>query len=82
MMTCLSSAFNVGDVDIEEVIAEVTSVIGERPQLVLPIPDWEGNNPEIPCTACGLRIQPFIHRYVLRSESFHPVCYERMQQGD
>ena len=34
MMTCLSSAFNVDDVDIEEVIAEVTSVVGERPQFV------------------------------------------------
>jgi aminoglycoside phosphotransferase len=34
MMTCLSSAFNVEDVDIEEAIAEVTAVVGERPQLV------------------------------------------------
>ncbi|MDQ1489821.1 MAG: Phosphotransferase enzyme family [Actinomycetota bacterium] len=34
MMTCLSSAFNVEDVDIEEAIAEVASVVGERPRLV------------------------------------------------
>jgi hypothetical protein len=34
MMTCLVSAFNVEDVDIEEVIAEVAAVVGERPQLV------------------------------------------------
>jgi aminoglycoside phosphotransferase len=34
MMTCLSCAFNVDDVDIEEVIAEVTVVVGERPVLV------------------------------------------------
>jgi hypothetical protein len=34
MMTSLTSAFNVEDVDIEEVIAEVTVVVGERPQLV------------------------------------------------
>jgi hypothetical protein len=44
MMTCLSSAFNVDDVDIEEVIAEVTSVVGERPQLVTTRPGqpWVG----------------------------------------
>ena len=34
MMTCLTSAFNVEDVDIEEAIAEVAAVVGERPQLV------------------------------------------------
>jgi aminoglycoside phosphotransferase len=34
MMTCLSSAFNVEDVDIEEAIAEVAAVVGERPQPV------------------------------------------------
>src|ERR1043165_8365536 len=34
MMTCLSSAFNVEDVDIEKALAEVASVVGERPQLV------------------------------------------------
>ncbi len=44
MMTCLTSAFNVDDVDIEEVIAEVTSVVGERPQLVTTRPGqpWVG----------------------------------------
>jgi phosphotransferase family enzyme len=44
MMTCLSSAFNVDDVDIEEVIAEVTLVVGERPQLVTTRPGqpWVG----------------------------------------
>jgi hypothetical protein len=34
MMTCLSSAFNVEVVDIEQAIAEVAAVVGERPQLV------------------------------------------------
>ncbi len=34
MMACLLSAFNVEDVDIEEAIAEVAAVVGERPQLV------------------------------------------------
>ena len=34
MMACLASAFNVEYVDIEEAIAEVTVVVGERPQLV------------------------------------------------
>ena len=44
MMTCLVSAFNVDDVDIEEVIAEVTLVVGERPQLVTTRPGqpWVG----------------------------------------
>ena len=34
MMTGLSSGFNVEDVDIEEALAEVVAVVGERPQLV------------------------------------------------
>jgi aminoglycoside phosphotransferase len=34
MMACLASAFNVEYVDIEEALAEVTAVVGERPQLV------------------------------------------------
>ena len=55
---------------------------GDRPRLVIPQPDWEGNNPDVPCAACGLRIQPFVARYVVRSTSFHPSCYDRMQQGD
>lgn len=44
MMTCLVSAFNVDDVDIEEVIAEVTAVLGERPSLVTTRPGqpWVG----------------------------------------
>src|ERR1044072_2104963 len=44
MMTCLVSAFNVEDVDIEEVIAEVTAVVGERPSLVTTRPGqpWVG----------------------------------------
>ena len=44
MMTGLVSAFNVDDVDIEEVIAEVTLVVGERPQLVTTRPGqpWVG----------------------------------------
>ena len=44
MMTCLPSAFNVGDVEIEEVIAEVAAVLGERPSLVTTRPGqpWVG----------------------------------------
>jgi aminoglycoside phosphotransferase len=44
MMTCLVSAFNVDAVDVEEVIAEVTLVVGERPQLVTTRPGqpWVG----------------------------------------
>jgi hypothetical protein len=44
MMTCLVSAFNVEDVDIEEVIAEVTTEVGERPALVTTRPGqpWVG----------------------------------------
>ena len=34
MMACLASAFNVEYVDIEEALAEVAAVVGERPQLV------------------------------------------------
>ncbi len=54
----------------------------DRARLVIPQPDWEGNNPEVLCAACGLRIQPFDGRYVLRSASFHPSCYDQMQKGD
>jgi aminoglycoside phosphotransferase len=48
MMTCLTSAFNVDDVDIEEAIAEVTAVVGERPQLVHTRPGqpWVGLTPD------------------------------------
>src|SRR5262245_3118921 len=55
---------------------------GDRGRYVTPQPDWEGNNPEVSCTACGLRIQPFDGRYVVRSASFHPACYAQMQKGD
>jgi hypothetical protein len=55
---------------------------GDRARLVIPQPDWEGNNPEVMCAACGLHIQPFDGRYVLRSASFHPSCYDRMQKDD
>jgi aminoglycoside phosphotransferase len=34
MMTCLSPAFNVDNVDIEEALAEVAAVVGEQPRLV------------------------------------------------
>ena len=34
MMACLASAFNVEYVDIEEALAEVAAVVGERPELV------------------------------------------------
>jgi hypothetical protein len=55
---------------------------GDRARLVVPQPDWEGNNPEVLCAACGLRIQPFDGRYVLRTDSFHPECYERSLRTD
>lgn len=55
---------------------------GEPARFVMPQPDWEGNNPEVLCAACGLRIQPFEGRYVLRSASFHPECYDRAQRAD
>jgi aminoglycoside phosphotransferase len=44
MMARLSSGFNVEDVDIEELIAEVAAVVGERPQLVRTRPGqpWVG----------------------------------------
>lgn len=53
MMTCLISAFNVDHVDIEEVIAEVTSVVGERPRLVTTRPGqpWVGLT-----TECAIHI--------------------------
>jgi len=50
--------------------------VGDQARFVIPQPDWEGNNPEVPCTACGFRIQPFDERYVLESASFHPRCYD------
>jgi len=55
---------------------------GDHARFVIPQPDWEGNNPEILCTACRLRIQPFDGRYVLQSASFHPTCYEQGLQAD
>ena len=44
MMACLVPAFNVEYVDIEEAIAEVAAVVGERPQLVTTRPGqpWVG----------------------------------------
>ena len=53
MMTCLTSAFNVVDVDIEKAIAKVTAVVGERPQLVTTRPGqpWVGLT-----TACAIHI--------------------------
>jgi aminoglycoside phosphotransferase (APT) family kinase protein len=53
MMTCLPSAFNVVDVDIEKAIAKVTAVVGERPQLVTTRPGqpWVGLT-----TACAVHI--------------------------
>ena len=47
-----------------------------------PQPDWDGNNPEVLCTACGLRIQPFDGRYLAQSASFHPKCYDQAQRTD
>ena len=53
MMACLASAFNVEYVDIEEAIAEVASVVGERPQLVHTRPGqpWVGLT-----TGCAVHI--------------------------
>lgn len=55
---------------------------GDQARFVTPQPDWEGNNPEVPCTACGLRIQPFDGRYLVQSASFHPKCYDQVQWAD
>jgi len=55
---------------------------GDRARFVTPQPDWEGNNPEVLCTACGLVIQPFDGRYVLEGANFHPACYDRGQRTD
>ena len=54
---------------------------GDQARFVIPQPDWEGNNPEVLCTVCGLRIQPFDGRYVAESASFHPRCYDQAQRG-
>jgi hypothetical protein len=53
---------------------------GDRAQFVTPQPDWEGNLPDAMCIACRLPIQPFDGRFVSPSGSFHPVCYDRMQE--
>ena len=44
MMACLATAFNVEYVDIEEALAEVAAVAGERPRLVTTRPGqpWVG----------------------------------------
>ena len=55
---------------------------GDRTRFVTPQPDWEGNNPEVLCTAGGLRIQPFDGRFVVQTESFHPTCYDQVQRAD
>jgi hypothetical protein len=49
---------------------------GDHARFVTPPPDWEGNGPEVVCTACRLPIQPFAGRFVTPSSSFHPGCYE------
>ena len=53
---------------------------GDRAQFVTPQPDWEGNLPDVVCIACRLPIQPFDGRFVSPSGSFHPGCYDRMQE--
>jgi hypothetical protein len=55
---------------------------GDGARFVTPPPDWEGNNPEILCAACGLAIQPFDGRFVVEGTSFHPACYDRAQRTD
>ncbi len=55
---------------------------GDQAQFVTPQPDWEGHSPEVLCTACGLRIQPFDGRYLVQSASFHPKCYDQKQRTD
>jgi hypothetical protein len=54
---------------------------GDQIRFVTPQPDWEGNNPEILCAACGLAIQPFDSRFVVEGTSFHPACYDRAQRA-
>ena len=53
---------------------------GDRAHFVTPQPDWEGNLPDVMCIACRLPIQPFDGRFVSPSGSFHPGCYDRMQE--
>jgi hypothetical protein len=55
-------------------------VRGDRAQFVTPQPDWEGNIPDVVCMACRLPIAPFDGRFVSPSGSFHPECYDRMQE--
>lgn len=55
---------------------------GDQARFVTPQPDWEGHTPEVLCAACGLAIQPFDGRFVAKTGSFHPRCYDRMQEGD
>jgi hypothetical protein len=50
---------------------------GERARFVTPQPDWDGNNPEVLCEACGRQIQPFDGRFVVQGASFHPKCYDQ-----
>ena len=51
---------------------------GDQARFVTPQPDWEGHTPEVMCAACGLAIQPYDGRFVTKSASFHPRCYERL----
>src|SRR5262245_45368246 len=49
---------------------------GDDARFVTPLPDWEGNSPEVVCMACRLPIPSFDGRFVTASASFHPGCYE------
>ena len=53
---------------------------GDEPRYVTPQPDWEGQSPEVLCTACGSPIQPFDGRFVTQTGTFHPACYDRMER--
>ena len=55
---------------------------GDQARFVTPPPDWEGNTPEVRCAACRLPIPPFEGRFVARSGSFHPRCYDRTHGPD
>lgn len=55
---------------------------GDQARFVIPQPDWEGNNPEVLCTTCGLPIQPFDGRYLAENASFHPKCYGQAPRAD
>ena len=53
---------------------------GDHAQFVTPLPDWEGNSPDVVCMACQLPIPPFDGRFVTLNGSCHAGCYDRMHE--